>query len=420
MSIALFNAISGLTNYQKVLDVVGNNLANMSTPGFKRSSVAFKELFYQTIKGASGTTNGVGGSNPIQFGLGSAIASINTHYTQGMLETTGRATDLAISGNGFFVLGKGSDVAYTRNGNFSLDVEGHLVNSSGYFVKGWGAINGEVDTSAEMQNIQISLGGDTIAKATTEMTFGGNLDASQDEYAAGPPETGGKYVLETVTYDSLGRSHTLKMTYTKSASPGAGQSQWHWSGEIDGAERGNGEIVFDADGQFDAASSTADPHITYSPGEGADDMTVNFDFSGVTHLSTPGEYSVIVNDQDGFQAGTLESFAIDQNGEIVGSFNNGMTQVLGQLALADFVNPEGLEKGDSGILRETINSGTAQVGTAGTGSRGAISSGSIEISNVDMSTEFTNMIIAQRAFQANSRVISVVDEMLQEMANLKR
>lgn len=420
MSIALYNAISGLNNFQKVLDVVGNNLANMSTPGYKRSSVAFKELFSQTMNTATGPGGGLGGINPVQFGLGSAIGSINTHYTQGMLQPTGRPTDLAVSGNGFFIIGKGNDLFYTRNGNFAIDVDGRLVNDMGYTVKGWMAEGGNVNTAVEPGPIRISLGGDSIAKPTSHMRFNGNLDASQELYDEGPPETGGKFVIDTIAYDSLGRSHTLTMTFTKVDSGDPEKSQWNWTGTIDGDDVGTGEIVYDVNGVFDAANSTIDPKIEYTPGEGADDMTVIFDFSQSTQVATPGEYSLIVGNQDGFRAGTLDSFAIDQNGQIVGSFNNGMNQVLGQLALADFVNPEGLEKGEGGILRETANSGAPQIGTPSTGSRGVISSGTLELSNVDMSSEFTNMIIAQRAFQANSRVVSVVDEMLQEMANLKR
>ena len=420
MSIALFNAVSGLSNFQKVLDVVGNNLANMSTPGYKRNSVSFRELFSQTVKAASAPTDGGGGVNPIQFGLGSSVGSVQTSYTQGMLESTGRPTDLAITGNGFFVLGKGNDRTYSRNGGFSLDVDGYLINDNGYYVQGWQAVDGVIQSTGEPINIQLPVGGDSIAKATSGVIFSGNLDASQDIYSAGPPETGGKYVTENVVYDSLGRAITVTTTYTKVNSGDPTKSQWDWSSEVDGGNVGSGSLVYNADGSYDAAGSTANPQVTYSPGGGAADLTIDIDFEGTTSVATSGTYSLIASSQDGYKAGAMQSFNIDDQGRIIGTYSNGLTQVIGQIAIADFINPGGLEKGVGGLLRETANSGNAQIGPANTGTRGSISSGSLELSNVDMSTEFSKMIIAQRAFQANSRVVTVVDEMMQEMANMKR
>ncbi|MCE1246491.1 MAG: flagellar basal-body rod protein FlgF [Firmicutes bacterium] len=420
MSIAMFNAISGLTNYQKALDVVSNNIANMSTPGFKRSFISFKEMVYHTLQGASQPSANLGGTNPVQLGLGATIGSIGTQYTQGTLETTGRATDLAITGDGFFMLGAGNDRFYTRNGSFSIDVNGNLVSSNGYYVQGWAASNGEVNSTGEPANLKIPIGSDSIAKPTTKVSFSGNLDASQDVYNAGPPATGGIYTAESEVYDSLGRAHTMSITYQKVAGPSSTESQWDWTATIDGTAAGTGSLVYDDQGNFDAAQSTANPTLTFSPGDGAEDMSVALDFSTSTQKATKGEYSLIASGQDGFKAGSLESFTVDQTGKIIGSYSNGMTQTIGQVALASFVNPEGLEKGDSGILRATANSGAPQIGTAGTGARGTMNSGTLEMSNVDLSTEFTRMIIAQRAFQANSKVISVMDEVMQEMANLKR
>jgi len=420
MSIAMFNAISGLTNYQKALDVVSNNIANMSTPGFKRSFISFKEMVYHTLQGASQPSANLGGTNPVQLGLGATIGNIGTQYTQGTLETTGRPTDLAITGDGFFILSAGNDRFYTRNGSFSIDVDGNLVSSGGYYVQGWPATNGEVNSTGEPASLQIPIGADSIAKPTTKVAFAGNLDASQAVYNAGPPPTGGIYTAESEVYDTLGRAHTMSITYTKVAGPSATESQWDWTANIDGVASGNGSLVYDDQGNFDPAQSTVDPTLAFSPGDGAADMSVVLDFSVSTQKATPGEYSLIPSGQDGFKAGALESFTVDQTGKIIGSYSNGMTQTIGQVALASFVNPEGLEKDDSGILRATANSGAAQIGTAGSGARGTLNSGTLEMSNVDLSTEFTRMIIAQRAFQANSKVISVMDEVMQEMANLKR
>lgn len=171
---------------------------------------------------------------------------------------------------------------------------------------------------------------------------------------------------------------------------------------------------------MDQVNSTPNPVVSYAVGGGADPLNISMDFTSTTQLATPGEYSITLHSQDGIRTGTLESFSIDKNGFVIGAYSNGLNEVIGQLALANFTNPEGLERGDGGILWATSNSGEAQIGTANTGARGSINSGCLEMSNVDMSTEFTNMIIAQRAFQANSRAVKVMDEILEEMANLKR
>jgi len=415
MSIALFNAITGLTNFQRVLDVVGNNIANMQTPGYKRSTISFKELLSQTLRGASSPSGGVGGTNPFQIGLGSNLGGISTQYTQGILETTGRPTDLAITGNGFFIVNSDKGTGYTRNGCFSIDVNGNLVDCNGYKIQGWLAQNGEVDTSGSLQDIKIPIGEASIATASQNISFTGNLDASQGTYAEGPPEEGGIYVTESVVYDSLGKEHTLSLEFKKT-----GDSAWSYTAQIDENDAGNGTVAFLSDGTFDAENSTEDPKIEYDVGEGADALSIAVDFTDITHLSTPGQYSIAMKSQDGFEAGTLQSFSVDNNGMIVGAFSNGLTKTVGQLALANFLNPEGLEKTDGGIVRETANSGPPQVGGAGSGSRGSITSGALELSNVDLSSEFTKMIIAQRAFQANSRVVTVMDKVLEEMANLKR
>lgn len=420
MSIALFNAITGLANFQKVLDVVGNNLSNMSTPGYKRSKVAFKELLSQTLKGATKPGDELGGSNPTQLGLGSSLGTIDTQYTQGLIQVTGRPTDLAITGDGFFVVKDGDNQGYTRNGSFSVDVNGNLVDLNGYKVQGWNAVDGVVTTTNPVEDIDIPVGEASSARATTEAGYSGNLDASQALYNPGPPPTGGIYTTEGIVYDTLGEEHTLSVTFTKVA-PGAGiTSQWDWTCQIDGNAAGAGTIAFDTEGQYDAANSTANPQANYAVGGGADPLSIDLDYSAMTQLASGGTYSASLHSQDGVETGTLETFNIDEKGNIIGTYSNGISEELGQLAMANFMNPEGLEKGDGSVLWKTSNTGEPKVGEPGTGSRGTINAGSLELSNVDMSTEFTNMIIAQRAFQANSRVVSVMDQVLEEMANLKR
>ncbi len=327
---------------------------------------------------------------------------------------TGRPTDLAITGNGFFMVRSGGNrTGYTRNGSFSVDVDGNMVDNNGNILQGWMAVSGAVDSAQPVTDIVIPVGEATNARATTNARFSGNLDASQPD--------GTTHTIDSIVYDSLGREHTLTVTFTKVDPPvGAGASEWNFATQIDGVATGNGVIAFSTNGQFDAANSSPNPQANSAVGGGADPLSIDLNWAGMTQLSSPGQYSVSLQSQDGVETGSLERFAIDNFGNIVGSYSNGLTELIGQIALADFSNPEGLEKGSGGTLWQTSNTGLPKIGTPGSGSRGQINAGSLELSNVDMSTEFTKMIIAQRAFQANSRVVSVMDDVLQEMANLKR
>jgi flagellar hook protein FlgE len=446
MSIALFNAISGLNNFQRVLDTVGNNIANISTPGYKKTRVNFQEMLSQTLRGATLASETSGGTNPVQLGLGSKIASIDSEYSQGVLETTGRATDLAITGNGFFIVKSDRGIGYTRNGNFYVDTLGSLTDANGNLVQGWLADNlGNVNPSGPLEGIKIPIGEAAIARATSEAIFVGNLDASQGVYTPavppvpydpgdplaippipetpaqpGIPESGGRYISESIVYDSLGVSHTFTLDIRKTA-----DNEWTWTSFVNGdpttGPNNTGVFVFNENGLYDMGNSIpAIPLIDFPVGGGAAPLSFTLDLSTSTQLSTPGQYSFGMKAQNGFQAGTLNSFAIDRNGNVIGGFSNGMSQLIGVVALADFSNPQGLEKTDGGILIQTSNSGFPQVGPPNSGPRGAVNGGALEMSNVDLSSEFTKMIIAQRAFQANSRMVSVMDSVLEEVANLKR
>lgn len=311
-------------------------------------------------------------------------------------------------------------VGYTRNGSFSIDMQGNLVDMNGYKVQGWMATDGTVNTSGNLTDISIPVGEGVIAKATSKVGYSGNLDASQGNYDPGPPETGGKYISQSIVYDSLGQSHTVTITFTKQTPTGGGASEWAYSAVIDSGTAATGYIGFDKNGKYDAAHSTASPNVKLTLTNGAKDLDIDLDFSSITQLSTPGQYSVVANYQNGYETGVLSSFAIDKNGLINGVYSNGISQTLGQIALANFKNPEGLETGDGGLLIASPNSGTAEVGEPSSNSLGAINTGTLELSNVDISSEFTKMIIAQRAFQANSRVVTVMDNILEEVANLKR
>ena len=421
MSVALFTAVSGLGNFQTMLDVVSNNIANINTHGYKASRTNFQEMLSQTHLPASKPGDARGGRNAIQTGLGTTVAAIDRTFTQGALELTGTNTDLAITGDGFFIVDSGSINSYTRNGHFSVDSAGDLVDTTGRYVQGWSAANGVVDTDTGLDKINIPLGEEMIANATTEARMAGNLDAGSGIFAAGPPPTGGQYTTEMAVYDSLGDEYRVPVTFTRVA-PGAGvAAAWDWNAD-DGAggSLGSGTIAFDGLGRYDTVNSTATNTINITPTNGAVPLAVDIDFTDITQYVTDGESSVLPTSQNGFPAGTLLSFDIAQSGLITGRFTNGQLRDLGQVGLAFFTNTKGLQHTDGGMFIETGNSGVPQIGTPGSGPRGQLTPGALEMSNVDLTGEFTKLILAQRAFQANSRVITTMDEILTEVNNLKR
>lgn len=625
------------------MDSIGNNIANVNTVGYKASRVTFQDTLNQTLRGASAPNGNRGGINSVQVGLGMNLSSIDVLHTQGNLQNTGKITDCAIQGDGFFVLSDGGREYYTRAGNFNLERDGRLVNASnGMMVRGWLADNmGNINTNTPLDNIQIPVGQTIAPIATTEITYGGNLEKNLDglleytalsvgsptgenctleieltpvgyneydfvvstattgvtivpstgritlnddgsvqsntlgnftvnfplgstttvecpimgginggvfrafkptaESAAFPgfdpttavfPTTSGNIVIlddsgqacnvtltltpagfpaigtynwtinaganTTVTngtgtfdwngsqitdsttttpptlltqnvsglqisldgltlntaipairvtakegdytgtftqaetmvtitrvYDSLGSNHNLTTTLTKT-----GVNEWDWVCTNDGGINvGNGHLIYSSTGELISSTGT---NISFTP-TGARPVVIIPDFSNVTQYSgalldprsedydpTVPMTEISSPFQDGYPMGELQSINIDKSGIIVGVFSNGMNQDLGQLAMANFTNPGGLSRSGDTLFSETSNSGAAQVGVAGRNGRGAITPGAIEMSNVDLSQEFTDMIVNERGFQSNSRVITTSDEMLQELVNLKR
>lgn len=418
---AMNSAITGLSNFQKMLDVVANNIANVNTAGFKHSKVNFQELYAQTLRPATGPNPSIGGSNALQVGLGSSLATIDSVMTQGILEITDNPTDLAISGEGYFVLDTGNGDVYTRNGHFALDASGAIVDGGGRPLKGWPAgAGGLINPTGATSGLRIPFGDSMTAQATSSMKMVGNLDGSQALFAAGPPATGGNFQTEATIYDSLGQDYRIQIAFTKTAAPPGAAAAWTWTASDGAANLGTGVVGFDTNGNYLASASTANPSLTLTPVNGAAPVVVAPDFSTVTQLVTPGRYTIASGSQDGYPAGTLTNFSIDGKGIVEGQYSNAMTRDLGQIALAYFNNPQGLERSGSGLLRETANSGQPQLGQPGTDPRGELTAGALEASNVDLSKEFTRLIQAQRAFQANSRVITTMDEVLGEVSNLRR
>lgn len=387
---SLYSGISGLSAHQKMLDVTGNNIANVNTTGFKSSAVQFQDTLSQLVSDGSGPTGQTGGRNPAQIGLGVQLAGISTNFTQGSTQSTGKGTDLMISGDGFFVTSKGGDTMYTRSGAFSLDQAGNLVSSDGAFVQGWSAVNGVVQNGGPTSNIVLSGQTLALAAATTAAVMGGNLPAEA--------AVGDQLVREIEVFDAAGAASSLSVTFTRTA------AGWDTSAALAGGAAATGTMTF-----------------TNGVLTGGGTMTVGgigIDLSTVTGYN--GMNTIAAKSQNGAAAGTLESFSIGADGTITGSFSNGSKIAVAQVAMATFDNPDGLEKAGNTSYAASVNSGNAIIGTGGSAGFGTMSSGSLEMSNVDLSQEFTNLIIAQRGFQANSRIITTSDSVLEELVNLKR
>lgn len=462
---SLYAGVSGLQNHQTRMDVVGNNIANVNTTGFKKGRVNFQDMLYQQIGGAARPTEDLGGINPKEVGLGMSVASIDTIHLQGALQSTGVQTDLALMGQGFFVLKSGDSNFYTRAGNFVLDNQGTLVNSNGLRVQGWMAqeLNGvqTVDISRNIEDLVIPVGAKDPARATTRVNFACNLDKRTPEVPENPTNLQtalGTWRTAIDIYDSFGEVHVLQIEFTRV--PGVNNS-WNASVVVDpqsdppsNAAIGLGEEAPAAGGPnvfnvtFDNAGlllSAADGAGNISGGEGAVLMNVAFDVLGST-LGEDGapirqEFTLDLGDvggyrrnitqqasestskaveQDGYTLGYLEDFKIDQSGFITGVFSNGSNRVLGQVALASFANQGGLEKAGENTYVQSTNSGLANIGPARVAGKGKMVSGTLEMSNVDLADQFVDMIVTQRGFQANTRTIQTADQLLQELLTLKR
>jgi flagellar hook protein FlgE len=422
---SLFAGVSGLRNHQVRMDVIGNNIANVNTVGYKASRVTFEEAFAQLVQGASrppGRDAGVsGGTNPIQVGLGMNISSIDLLFTQGNLETTGVTTDLAIQGNSFFVVSDGTQRYYTRSGNFQLDANGRLVAATnGYVVQGRMA-DALGNLTDEITDIILPFGKKSPPRQTETVILGGNLN--------GEAPAGATRETTITVYDAQGAKHELTVRFTK-RDPAVDPNTWDAEISISGAAAPDPTVTipvrFNPDGTLAAVNGVASDSytFTFTPAgfTTAQDITLDFGtIGGIDGLSqAAGASTVVIREQDGYPMGDLQNIGIDPSGTISGSFTNGVTLVLAQIVLADFNNPSGLLRSGDNMYSVSANSGSAVLGFAGEGSQSVVTSGALEMSNVDLAQEFTSMITAQRGYQSNARVISTSDEMLQEVVNLKR
>ncbi len=499
---SMLAAVSGLRNHQTFLDVIGNNIANINTVGFKATRMLFSDIISQLGRGASSPQEGKGGTNPLQIGLGMQISGTDTLQTQGNFQSTGKITDLAIEGEGYFVLGDGSASYYSRDGSFDIASDGTIVNPmTGMKVQGWllGA-SGKIDATQPVSAITIPFSASMAGQPSTTVTVRGNVDAGMNGYgtvtksnstggpglltgvysgantlnysvkiasvaagevtgvqvstdggttygaaiaaAGGNPVSIGNGVSIAITtnasnaagntfsftatpptiettvgiYDSLGTLHTVKITFRKT-----GQNAWSWlpsTGEAGVTVTPNVAtgFTFGATGAYTGQQPAGTISLALTNGA-TSPAAVTLDISSLTQLSGTGEAH---STADGASAGSLTSFSIGQSGDVVGVYTNGLSKMIGQIAMAKFPNPGGLLRLGKNLFGVSANAGDVSLGAPGSSGRGDISSGYLEMSNVDLALQFTNMIMAERGFQANSRVITASDEMLQDLVNLKR
>jgi len=416
--------LSGLTAESTALSAVANNLSNQNTTGYKDTDVLFSDLFYQNL----GTT---GSGDPIQEGAGTEVSSMPSQFTQGSVSATGVPTDVAIQGSGFFAVQDASGaIDYTRAGDFTVDKNNYLVTSEGQQVLGYPAVNGVVNTGVAIGPLQLGAGTISPPVATGNVQLTVNLDSSTGV-------TGNPYSTPIQIYDSLGGVHDLTATFTNT-----GPNTWNYSLSIPATDLtapatgvlATGTLTFNGNGVLIGDTATTGGTVAGALGnvtgipitglaDGATNMTFNWNvLNGTTPVLTQvaAPDSTTAANQDGNKSGSLSSFSIGSDGTITGSFTNGTTEALGQIALANFANSNGLVLNGNTDFTPTLASGPAVVGIPGAGGLGTLSGGSLELSNVDIATEFAKLIVAQRGFEADAKAVTTFDQITQDTIALKQ
>ena len=475
---SLYSGVSGLKVHQTKMDVIGNNIANVNTVGFKASSVRFSDVYYQTTQSASGpnATTGKGGTNAMQIGLGVGLGSITTSITEtGGAERTDNALDVMINGDAFFIVNDGNSNYFTKAGSFTVDASGNLCTYSGALVMGWQVDpNDATKTIADTVSPLSIMSPDKLysaPEATTEVTLSGNIDQNDTQITDGR-------IVQMGFYDSLGNKYNAKLSIAQTTTDKSsyavslsdivdangesvfvsydettkkysikqnvsvmfGGQPWEVDDTTFDEDTGaftltgtSSALKFDgATGKFDSVTSTDNDSTTKMQlainlgGENPFE-TVNIDFSSLTMYATSGKTTLesAMGDLDGKnagkQVGNMTGVSIDNAGKIYGKYDNGDSILLGQIAVATFANPAGLEAVGGNMFATTLNSGEFDgIGQDPSAGGGSLTTGVLEMSNVDLSEQFTEMIVTQRGFQANSRIITTSDSLLEELINLKR
>ncbi|MDD2467958.1 MAG: flagellar hook protein FlgE [Desulfobulbus sp.] len=421
LSTALYTAITGLQGTSQAMTVTGNNIANSSTVGFKSSSTLFSDLLSANIASSGGNS---------QVGRGSQVQTVQTNYSQGGFESTESSTDLAIEGNGFFIVNDplSDSTLYTRNGNFSFDDSGFLVTADGYRVQGSTYNDNGILASGNLRDIQVDLVSQIEAKQTENVNLQTNLDSNSDILNSGvfdltSPEDTSNYATTTTVYDSLGTSHLFTCYFTK-----VSDQVWDWNLTVDGGDLttgtpgvlenvGTGTLTFDSNGNLlsgDTGTSIANI-LDWDNGSNQNQLiTYSFDTTQFDSNST-----VFSQDQDGYASGEVTDVDISADGTVSAVYSNGETISVAMISLATFINPDGLDATGSSLFSETGQSGTPTIGYPGS-SQGTIITQALELSNVDLATEFVDLITIQNAYSASSKVITTTNEMLDELVNLIR
>ena len=401
--------LSGLNAASKNLDTIGNNVANANTVGFKQSQAQFADVFANSL---SGGTN-------IQSGIGVKVATIAQQFSQGVITATSNPLDVAINGNGFFRLSSQGGISYTRNGQFHPDKDGFIVNSSGMRLTGYSAnTTGTINTSAPT-DLRISTA-DLPPAATTKVSGVVNLDSRELALSPATFDLADPTTYHSTTsvsiHDSLGNASTLSAYFLKT-----GTNSWDIFAANEGSLLNGGASVgalnFLSNGALDPSSSSIFSMTAPVSTGGTNPLAFNLDFTGTTQFGS--DFGVNALAQDGYTSGRLTGFAVGADGAIRGSYSNGEFLTLGQVALANFANPQGLEMRGNNTWTESAASGAALVGVPNTGGLGVLQSGAVEDSNVELTSELVNMITAQRIYQANAQTIKTQDQLLQTIVNLK-
>jgi flagellar hook protein FlgE len=403
-------ALSGLEADSTALNTIGNNLANLNTTAYKGQTTAFEDLFYQQI-GQSGS------GDAIQVGAGTKVSGTSTDFSEGTLlpDATSIPTDMALDGNGFFVVEQNGVQSLTRAGNFQISQNGNLTTQDGQQVMGYPAVNGVVNQNAAAQAITIPVGATEGAQATQNFSVSVNLNSGATD--------GTQYTSQIPIYDSLGQSHEATITYDKT-----GTNTWSWSmalpaGDATGAPVNNsGTLTFDANGNLTNPTGSVAGISFPTLKDGASDLTFNWNLTGtngtLTQLATASTNNG--QNQDGFASGNYQTIKVDSSGVITAQFSNGQSSTIGQLAVASVANEQGLIATGGNNFTTTVASGQATLGVAGTGGRGTLDDNTLEQSNINISTEFSNLIVAQRAFEANSKTVTTFDTISQDVIAMIR
>lgn len=402
--------LSGLNAASKNLEVIGNNVANASTVGFKQSRAQFADVY----------ANSLTGSGASQIGIGTKLATVAQQFTQGNISSTNNSLDVAINGGGFFRMSNNGEISFTRNGQFQMDKDGYLVNAANNRLTGYAASSTGVLSTGSPAEIQINTA-DIPPISTTEVTGTLNLDSTNTALTAAgfdpaDPTTYHNSTALTV-YDSLGNQHALQSYFVKT-----GSGVWNVYTTVDGTSTTTlpaptATMTFTGTGTNPTIAPAA-PTLSFTPTTGATGpQTIALDYANSTQFGSA--FSVTSPTQDGYSSGILAGFNIAKDGQIIGRYTNGQSQALGQVVLANFTNPNGLQQLGNNSWSESADSGPAVVGAPTSGGLGVLQSSAVEDSNSDLTAELVNMITAQRVYQANAQTIKTQDQVLQTLVNLR-